>query len=518
MKKNVFKRALCLACCLSLTLGFFVYKPPKADAYFGVASSALGGAIIGTIVRATTAYYSAVDASQNDFLNSIGRLVDNFISDNSDTISETTESFAGVIGGGVTRRSDGLIQFSSAAGRYVAQFLNWLQNDKLTVASPSYTYTGKRLLPLAAQSGGGYISSAYCEPLWDEDGNNATYRVSNINVTDEWFPILDASSDPIYVTNGDRAYPLGVRQNERYYNSTGRVDLLYNAGHAEYTPGTRFSADVKYDAFQICVFGKDYLGYVLRTTTGALDGYIIRERTLGSILGASEFTGSSVSVTALDSYQTVPLDIDTTQAVVLSPNIDDFNLDNATLATSALVSSLMAGTVVPTVSVDVAQDVPGVDTGTDIVVPGADAELLDWTKYIAQNLAAIPQAIADAIAAIFVPDANLINDITGAFNAKFGFVETLKTVGDDLLGMTADTEPPAVWLHLEDAEGNVRYGDAVLALDLTWYSRYKADVDRILGGFLWLCYLWLLFKRAPNILAGMGLTEAPPARSSDDGR
>ena len=159
-----------------------------------------------------------------------------------------------------------------------------------------------------------------------------------------------------------------------------------------------------------------------------------------------------------------------------------------------------------------------VECGTEFQDPGADAELLDWTKYIAQNLAAIPQAIADAIAAIFVPDAALIDEIMGAFNSKFGFVSTLKTVGDDLLGMTADTQPPAVWIHLEDAEGNVKYGDAVLALDLTWYSRYKADVDRILGGFLWLGYLWLLFKRAPNILAGMGLTEAASGRFPDDGR
>ena len=511
MKKNVFKRALCLACCLSLTLGFFVYKPPKADAYFGTVAASLGGAIIGTIVRATTAYYAFEDATENDFLLSIGRLIDDYISDNSETITESAESFAGVVGGGATRRSDGLVQLSSTAGRYTAEFLAWLQNRKLTVDSPTYTYTGRRLLPLYD---GGYVSAGYVGPVWDEDGNNASYPRHMISLGSTWF---DFNTEVNLVNTSGKIIGLEAYTDEDYPGHVFiRRPLSTGVG---FTPEDRgFSSNLSWVAWQPAVFGKDRLGYILKLSDGSLERYSVSTKTLKAYMGTDTFTGSSVSVTALDSYQTVPVDIDTTQAVVLSPNIDDFNLDDTTLATSALVSSLISGTVVPTVSVDVAQDVPGVDTGTDIVVPGADAELLDWTKYIAQNLAAIPQAIADAIAAIFVPDANLINDITGAFNAKFGFVETLKTVGDDLLGMTADTEPPAVWLHLEDAEGKVRYGDAVLALDLTWYSRYKADVDRILGGFLWLAYLLLLFKRAPNILAGMGLTEAPPARSSDDGR
>lgn len=511
MMKNVFKRALCLACCLSLTLGFFAYKPPKVDAYFGTAAASLGGAIIGTIVRATTAYYAFEDATENDFLSSIGRLIDDYISDNSETITETAESFAGVVGGGAIRRSDGLVQLSSTAGRYTARFLDWLQNRKLTVDSPTYTYTGRRLL---RQKDGTYISAAYCSPVWDEDGNDAIYYKSNIRLASTWFDIGDGGH--ALKSSGDSGYNFGVS-----YQSTtdGPVSLKRpGASSIARNPADRFGEGAMYVAYQICVFGSDYLGYVLKLADGQIDFYIVNNKSLHTVYGSTALSGTSVSVTALDSYQAVPVDIDTTQAVVLSPNIDNFNLDNETLATSALVSSLMAGTVVPTVSVDVAQDVPGVDTDTDIVVPGADADLLDWTKYIAQNLAAIPQAIADAIAAIFVPDAALIDEIMGAFNSKFGFVSTLKTVGDDLLGMTADTQPPAVWLHLEDAEGNVRYGDAVLALDLTWYSRYKADVDRILGGFLWLGYLWLLFKRAPNILAGMGLTEAASGRSSDDGR
>lgn len=113
-----------------------------------------------------------------------------------------------------------------------------------------------------------------------------------------------------------------------------------------------------------------------------------------------------------------------------------------------LMSAIYAGTLSPSVTIEgQATDIPGTDTDDDtvIAVPGADADLLDWTKYIGQKVASIPKAIgqsvAEAVAAAFSPDPKLVNEITGAFSAKFGFVETLKHVGDDMFGMTAASEP-----------------------------------------------------------------------------
>lgn len=59
-----------------------------------------------------------------------------------------------------------------------------------------------------------------------------------------------------------------------------------------------------------------------------------------------------------------------------------------------------------------------------------------------------------------------------------------------------------IWVHLENAESKYgyNYGDKQKIFDMTWYQKYKASVDGLLSGFLWLGYLWLLFKRAPAIL------------------
>ena len=113
----------------------------------------------------------------------------------------------------------------------------------------------------------------------------------------------------------------------------------------------------------------------------------------------------------------------------------------------------------------------------------------------------------------------MITEIRDTFKGKFGFLPVLKQFGDDLFGMTAETEPPVIWVHLENAESKFgyNYGDKQKIFDMTWYQKYKASVDGLLSGFLWLGYLWLLFKRAPSILNGMQMDEdlRPPLLVGD---
>ena len=134
--------------------------------------------------------------------------------------------------------------------------------------------------------------------------------------------------------------------------------------------------------------------------------------------------------------------------------------------------------------------------------PGADAGILDWIKSIFQAILNLPDLIAQAFQKLFAPDTALVSEISDAFQNKFGFLPAIYALGTDLFGMTAETEPPVIWIHLEKAEGVYTYGGAVKALDLSWYQRYKADVDKLISGFMWLAFLWLLFKRASGIIQG----------------
>ena len=150
-------------------------------------------------------------------------------------------------------------------------------------------------------------------------------------------------------------------------------------------------------------------------------------------------------------------------------------------------------------------------------IPAAIAEkigaffttLWGWLQSIIDAITALPAAIAEKVGALFKPDEALLSEITDTFKGKFGFLPVLKQFGDDLFGMTAETEPPVIWIHLENAESKYGYdyGGKTKALDLTWYQKYKANVDTIVSGFLWLAFLWLLFKRASSIIQGGEMVE-----------
>lgn len=121
---------------------------------------------------------------------------------------------------------------------------------------------------------------------------------------------------------------------------------------------------------------------------------------------------------------------------------------------------------------------------------------------IKSSIDALAESIAEAIKNLFEPDPELVTEITTAFTDKFGWLETVHQFGNDLFGMTAESSPPVIYIHLEDAEGRYVYGGTEKALDLSWYQRYKGSVDHILSGFMWIAFLWLVFKRASAIIQG----------------
>ena len=111
----------------------------------------------------------------------------------------------------------------------------------------------------------------------------------------------------------------------------------------------------------------------------------------------------------------------------------------------------------------------------------------------------------------------MVAEISDTFKGKFGFISKLNSIVSDLFSLKPESEPPVIWVHLEDAESKYgyNYGDKQKILDLSWYLKYKSTVDGILSGFLWLGFLWLLFKRAPGILNGMSLSNDEAPRSVD---
>lgn len=106
---------------------------------------------------------------------------------------------------------------------------------------------------------------------------------------------------------------------------------------------------------------------------------------------------------------------------------------------------------------------------------------------------------------------------------KFGFLRDVYTIGETLFaavaadssaayslrsggGIMTDGVPSiTVDLGAADSAYGITYGGVVPVLDLSWYAEYKPTVDNIISGFLWLLFLWGVFKQAPNIISGAGM-------------
>jgi len=43
-----------------------------------------------------------------------------------------------------------------------------------------------------------------------------------------------------------------------------------------------------------------------------------------------------------------------------------------------------------------------------------------------------------------------------------------------------------------------------MAIDLTWYAKYKPTVDAILSSFIWVVFAYNTFKDLPSIISGVG--------------
>ena len=89
---------------------------------------------------------------------------------------------------------------------------------------------------------------------------------------------------------------------------------------------------------------------------------------------------------------------------------------------------------------------------------------------------------------------------------KFSFAIDIQTSFTEIKTylLDADSEVPQITINLANAEGKYNYGTNGKVLDMSWYSRYKPTVDKIIIAFCYINFIWLLFKRLPDIIAGAG--------------
>ena len=119
----------------------------------------------------------------------------------------------------------------------------------------------------------------------------------------------------------------------------------------------------------------------------------------------------------------------------------------------------------------------------------------------------ISNFILDGLSELFVPDEDYLSEKVAAIRERFAFADSIMETADSIktavYGSGKDGAP-RITINLNAAESKYNYGGSALALDMSWYSRYKPAVDTVLSSILWVTFVWRVFVALPNIISGIG--------------
>ena len=556
-------RFIALALCFTLTLGVFAYRPPQAEALAGVDDAVVIGALLSAFAGGCGLIFSNNGMTSSELAQGLTDKWNEFKA----AVLETDTTFAGWLG---YEDMDALLQAIVLSGgnaltvprlvaRKFADFTNWLKDnlgisaggdsvlltDAIDLSSLtwdvepqfvrdfgyyfSYSLSSSLLRLSASKSVAsdsklwGYIKS---KPASVSEAGDYTFNFSGVETHSYK---ASATSSPV----------VGFGQVLLYVqDSSGKNLDIHSFNHS----GTHSSFSGSHTVFipADCSFYLTFCAY---------GNVAVSSQTFQWSGSAARSSSNSFSVSNPAGVQTPDLAGEEETRLTIS-GVGDGTATTIEELLQKILAQLQANTLAPTL--DLAGTEPGGNTGTEEDakpylpyiprifekikelpgtlaniwesikgIPAAIAEkigaffttLWGWLQNIIDAITALPAAIAEKVGELFKPDEALITEITDTFKGKFGFLPVLKQFGDDLFGMTAETEPPVIWIHLENAESKYgyNYGGKEVALDLAWYQKYKPSVDGIVSGFMWLGYLWMLFTKAPDILNGMGLrNEAVP--------
>ena len=562
-------RFIALALCFTLTLGVFAYRPPQAEALAGVDDAVVIGALLSAFAGGCGLIFSNNGMTSNEIAQGMTQKWNEFKA----AVLETDTTFAGWLGyedmdallQAIVLSGGNALTVPRLVARKFADFTTWLtQNLGVTAGSEekpvfsssgvancqfltpdssgrSYVYSGQsRSVVLTRIS-----ASDYTDYIYDFDLGSPLYSYADFETLSPVSLTLDGKSVALIEWDSSNG---GTIRISFYYKSFSGSNRYYYGG-VSYVD--RMAE--KYKGVYIAKLpdGLAFLQYGVHAIDGLEKEYV---RVLQASDSRIRFTPDDVlesrlSVFAPSYYKNPTIDLPAEGEEAANPTLSGVGDGTATTIEGLLqqiLAQLQANTLAPTL--EVAGTETGGNTGTDEDakpylpyipqifekikelpgtltniwksikgIPAAIAEkigafftaLWGWLQNIIDAITALPAAIAEKVGELFKPDEALITEITDTFKGKFGFLPVLKQFGDDLFGMTAETEPPVIWIHLENAESKYGYdyGGKTKALDLTWYQKYKANVDTIVSGFLWLAFLWLLFKRASSIIQGGEMVE-----------
>ena len=490
------KRILSLACCLSLTVGLFTYRPPEAKAI--VTEASLATSVLWSFMQSAGITFNGTGMNSSSWAEAI----EPYLRDFTEWKDSAAKSFWHWLG------YDGASEFIKA--------LSWSKiTHPTTMPFPSVV-----IPPAAAKKMGefthwfaekvGLASGGESKPVYSSsvrsfrtaDGSTFTLGTSRSDSTVIPFDSTVTFPDGNCIFIGTWK---GVDSDPYTY---GGCRFLNSKGEPFGIVGSSSRLDSSFYAYKHCGLDVSFYWTVAPEKDGTLAVFTGRVCVKGdynymspssacSLETFQEFAGAVSSTTA--GFATQPGALSPTYddngekpTVVAYPNISG-DLTSINDLLQQILDKLAANDLNSSASLEgeAAPDVPATDIGWKGTI-----------EKIYQGIIDLPGRIAEAIKDLFVPHegyaAEFVSGLTGAYQGRFGLLTYPFSVLGDFVGTVAtldEQEPILRWNdvkwrdHVVIAKGEYNLKSAIAGMEMqTVYQVYRTVASAaLIVGFLHLC-------------------------------
>ena len=477
------KRILSLACCLSLTVGLFTYRPPEAKAI--VTEASLATSVLWSFMQSAGITFNGPGLNSSSWAEAI----EPYLRDFTEWKDSAAKSFWHWLG------YDGASEFIKA--------LSWSKiTHPTTMPFPSV------VIPPAVAKKMGEFTHWFAEKVGlASDSKPITISGTNIKETvmagmRHYFSRADNGTANYNFISGHKHIlafysPLDLLKREGFtygviYTDAELPDpvfLLFKEegkyGRIPVDPGLYF--DNRRDIFRVSLFNSDFTQY----TDPPYPVGLVKLCDYSPYIETSVQV-SFISVTQPGALSPIYDDKGEKPTVVAYPNING-DLSSISDLLQQILDKLAANDLNSSASLEgeAAPDVPATDIGWKGTI-----------EKIYQGIIDLPGRIAEAIKDLFIPHegyaAEFVSGLTGAYQGRFGLLTYPFSVLGDFVGTVAtldEQEPILRWNdvkwqdHVVIAKGEYNLKSAIAGTEMqTVYQVYRTVASAaLIVGFLHLC-------------------------------
>ena len=111
----------------------------------------------------------------------------------------------------------------------------------------------------------------------------------------------------------------------------------------------------------------------------------------------------------------------------------------------------------------------------------------------------IIELLGELLKKLFIPSDESLNKFSYIWNEKLGFIDTIKADINALKNMFNNLYSVPKYTIDINSKG---YTGELTVIDLSWYTPFKNYGDVIITAFIYVFFIWRLFKHLPSIVSG----------------